>query len=170
MALAKVRAWASKSSRTGTLVAVVGAAVVVMTSTLETWRPACKADYTSVLEQLTLAQFITSGAYDRHIRRRRLAYRRRRDALLRALARNVPAASATGIAAGLHALVTLPDGMSEQAAIARAARRGLTVGGLAAYRAGGQDHRPALVVGYATPPDHAYTGALARLTATLASV
>jgi GntR family transcriptional regulator / MocR family aminotransferase len=126
------------------------------------------ADYTGVLEQLTLARLITSGAYDRHVRRRRLAYRRRRDALLRALAGEAPAATATGIAAGLHALVTLPDGMSEEAAVARAARRGLAVGGLAAYRAGSQDLPPALVVGYATPPDHAYTGALARLTAALA--
>jgi GntR family transcriptional regulator/MocR family aminotransferase len=126
------------------------------------------ADYTGVLEQLTLARFITSGAYDRHVRRRRLAYRRRRDALLRALGRTVPAAAATGVAAGLHALVTLPDGMSEEAALARAARRGLAIGGLGAYRAGGQDHPPAVVVGYATPPDHAYTGALARLTAALA--
>lgn len=30
------------------------------------------------------------------------------------------------------------------------------------------DHLPALVVGYGTPPEHAYTGAVARLTAVLA--
>jgi GntR family transcriptional regulator/MocR family aminotransferase len=128
------------------------------------------ADYTGVLEQLTLARFITSGGYDRHIRRRRLVYRRRRDALLRALAREVPEARVTGVAAGLHALVRLPDGVSEEAVVAGAARRGLAVGALAPYRAGGdQDHAPALVVGYATPPDHAYSGALARLTAALKS-
>ena len=36
---------------------------------------------TSSFAQLTLAEFITSGAYDRHIRRSRLAYRQRRDRL-----------------------------------------------------------------------------------------
>jgi GntR family transcriptional regulator/MocR family aminotransferase len=125
-------------------------------------------DYTGVLEQLTLARFITSGGYDRHVRRRRLVYHRRRDALLQALARSVPDATVTGVAAGLHALVRLPDGVSEEAVIAGAARSRLAIGGLAPYRVGVQDHPPALVVGYATPPDHAYTGALARLTATLA--
>jgi GntR family transcriptional regulator/MocR family aminotransferase len=125
------------------------------------------ADHTGVLEQLTLAEFIRSGGYDRHVRGRRLTYRRRRDLLLRTLARSAPAVAVTGIAAGLHALVTLPEGVSEEEIGVRAARRGLTVAGLAQYRAGGPVHPPALVVGYATPPDHAYTGALARLVAAL---
>src|SRR4051794_9927181 len=125
------------------------------------------ADYTGFLEQLTHAEFITSGRYDRHVRARRLAYRRRRDALVGALARDAPAAAVTGIAAGLHALVTLPAGLSEEELGASAERHGLAVGMLAEYRAGGQDHPPALVVGYATPPQPAYTGALARLVAAL---
>jgi GntR family transcriptional regulator / MocR family aminotransferase len=52
--------------------------------------------------------------------------------------------------------------------VARAAEHGLAVEGLDAYRAAEQQHGPALVVGYATPPEHAFTGALARLTAVLA--
>ena len=39
------------------------------------------------LEQHALADFIERGAYDRHIRRSARTYRRRRDALLDALAR-----------------------------------------------------------------------------------
>src|SRR5215831_1356037 len=42
----------------------------------------------SGLDQLTLAEFITSGGYDRQIRRARLAYRRRRDRLAAALRRH----------------------------------------------------------------------------------
>ncbi len=60
--------------------------------------------HTSSLEQLTLAEFITSGAYDRHVRRARLNYRRRRDRLIAALARRAPDVRLTGIAAGLHAV------------------------------------------------------------------
>jgi GntR family transcriptional regulator/MocR family aminotransferase len=126
----------------------------------------------SVLDQLTLAEFIDSGGYDRHVRRSRLAYRRRRDRLAEALARAVPPVRVTGIAAGLHALAELPPGQDEEEVVARAARRGLLVEGLAAYAAGpspaGPPARAALVVGYATPPQHAFTGALARLTAVLA--
>jgi GntR family transcriptional regulator / MocR family aminotransferase len=122
---------------------------------------------TSSLGQLTLAEFITSGAYDRQIRHARLAYRRRRDRLVTALRREVPQVRVTGIAAGLHALVELTGTSSEADVIARAARHGLAVDGLAHYSVPGQQ-RPALVIGYARPPDHAFTTALARLCAVLA--
>jgi GntR family transcriptional regulator / MocR family aminotransferase len=123
---------------------------------------------TSSVEQLTLAEFITSGAYDRHIRRARLAYRRRRDRLVAALARHAPGVRVTGIAAGLHAVAELPPGRSEDEVVARAAARGVAVEGLAGSALRDHTHGPALVIGYATPPEHAYTTALARLTAALA--
>jgi GntR family transcriptional regulator / MocR family aminotransferase len=121
----------------------------------------------SSLDQLTLAELISSGGYDRQVRRARLAYRRRRDRLVSALAIQVPAVRVTGIAAGLHLLVRLPAGVLEQDVISRAAARGLTLQGLATSRAGEQDLGPALVVGYATPPAHAYSTAVARLCAVL---
>jgi GntR family transcriptional regulator/MocR family aminotransferase len=122
----------------------------------------------SSLDQLTLAEFIGSGGYDRQVRRARLAYRRRRDRLVAALAREVPDVRVSGIAAGLHVLVRLPDGLTEEDVIARAAARGLALLGLARDRAGAQDLGPALVVGYATPPGHAFSAAVARLCAVLA--
>src|ERR1019366_9086352 len=122
---------------------------------------------TSSLDQLTLAEFISSGAYDRQIRLARLAYRRRRDRLGAPLRGAGAPPRVTGIAAGLHALVELAGPDSEEDVIARAARRGLAVEGLGSYSAVGQ-HRPALVIGYGRPPEHAYTTALARLCAALA--
>jgi GntR family transcriptional regulator/MocR family aminotransferase len=83
----------------------------------------------SRLDQLTLAEFIASGRYDRHVRRSRLAYRRRRDRLAAALAREVPRVRVTGIAAGLHVLCELPPGLTEEHAVARAAARGLDLDG-----------------------------------------
>jgi GntR family transcriptional regulator/MocR family aminotransferase len=112
-----------------------------------------------VLDQLTLAAFIRSGGYDRHIRRSRLRYRRRRDALMAALDGR---ATATGIAAGMHALVPVAD---EEAVIALGARRGLALHGLGTF--GPVDGRSGLVIGYARPPDHAYAGALRALRAVL---
>ena len=123
----------------------------------------------SALDQLTLAEFIRSGQYDRHIRSRRLAYRRRRDALLAALATRVPRADVVGVAAGLHVLVRIPYGQSEADVVARATAHGLAVEGLGSYAAADADQPPSLVVGYATPPDHAFSGALAALCATLAT-
>ena len=114
----------------------------------------------AALNQLVLAEFLTSGRYDRHVRRSRLAYRRRRDRLVAALGD----LRVHGLPAGLHAVVDLPEGRTEEQAVAEApprpGRRGpgrIRVGRPA----------PALVVGYATPPAHAFTTALARLVATL---
>lgn len=121
-----------------------------------------------VITQLTLAEFLASGAYDRQVRLARLAYRRRRDELAAALRARVPAARVTGIAAGLHAVVELPPGLAEEEAIDAAARRGVEVQGLSWCAAGGLAPRPpSLVVGYGRPPRHAFTAAVARLCAAL---
>ncbi len=124
---------------------------------------------TGAIDQLTLAELIASGAYDRHVRRSRLVYRRRRDRLIAALSRRAPEAHVSGIAAGLHALVTLPPGRTEAEVVADGAARGLALLGLTGFGDGTAAHAPALVVGYAKPPEHAFTGAVARLGATLAS-
>jgi GntR family transcriptional regulator/MocR family aminotransferase len=76
----------------------------------------------SATEQLTLAEFIVSGAYDRQVRRGRLSYRRRRDRLVAALQRQAPQVRVTGITAGMHALLELPASQNEEQIVARAAR------------------------------------------------
>jgi GntR family transcriptional regulator/MocR family aminotransferase len=122
---------------------------------------------TSAVDQLALAELIGSGAYDRHIRRSRLVYRRRRDRLIASLRRHAPAVRISGIAAGLHALLELPAGVGEEDVVARAGERGLSLQGLGQYAYDTHAHRSALVVGYAKPPEHAYTAAVARLVAVL---
>jgi len=125
---------------------------------------------TSSLDQLALAEFIRSGGYDRQVRRARLTYRQRRDRLVGALAREVPDVHVTGIAAGMHVLIRLPTGQSEDDVVARAAQRGLALQGLASFQAGEQQLFPALIVGYGTPPGHAFSAAVARLCAVLREV
>ncbi|MEV5549006.1 PLP-dependent aminotransferase family protein [Streptomyces sp. NPDC052309] len=121
-------------------------------------------DTCGVLDQLTLAEFLTSGAYDRHVRSARLRYRRRRDALVAALAERAPEVRATGIAAGLHAVLRLPPG-TEASVVRSAAWQGLGLYGLSFFRHPEAVTEPldAVVVGYGTPPDHAWTGALDAL-------
>jgi GntR family transcriptional regulator / MocR family aminotransferase len=122
----------------------------------------------SGLDQLTLAEFIESGGYDRQIRRTRLAYRRRRDRLAAALRRRDRHVS--GIAAGLQALLGLPDTDTERRLVTRATEHGLALQGLESFRAHGvHANRAGLVIGYGRPAEHAYTTALARLCAVLDS-
>ncbi len=125
--------------------------------------------WASALDQLTLAEFIASGAYDRHVRRMRQRYRGRRDRLLSALAQRAPHISVSGIAAGLHAVLRLPPG-TEASALARAARAGIAVDGLSAYRHPDAKGSPedGLVVGYAAPAEHAYEAAVEALCSVLA--
>ena len=75
----------------------------------------------------------------------------------------------SGIAAGPHALVELPAGWTEEEVIAEATRRGLAVSGLASFAQAAARHPPALVVGYAKPPEYEFTASVARLTAVLSS-
>ncbi|MDX3376701.1 PLP-dependent aminotransferase family protein [Streptomyces sp. ME02-6991-2A] len=115
------------------------------------------------LDQLTLAEFIASGAYDRHVRSMRLRYRRRRDQLVAALAERAPGIEVSGIAAGLHAVLELPPG-TERSVVQAAAFQGLTLEGLATYRhPDAPAGRDALVIGYGSPSDSAWAGALDAL-------
>ncbi|MEU8529545.1 PLP-dependent aminotransferase family protein [Streptomyces sp. NPDC048629] len=127
-----------------------------------------REQYASVIDQLTLAEFLAGGAYDRHVRRMRQRHRSRRDRLTEALADRVPEVRVTGIAAGLHAVVELPPG-TEARALAAAERRGVAVEGLAGFRhpRSTAEPRDGLVVGYATPPERRYGPALDALCAAL---
>jgi GntR family transcriptional regulator / MocR family aminotransferase len=87
-----------------------------------------------VVGQLALRDFIERGELDRHVRRMRLLYQHRHDSLLRALERWLPQGRPSGAGAGLYELVTLPDGVSESALLARAAERGVGMEGLAWHR------------------------------------
>ncbi|HEY7174105.1 MAG TPA: PLP-dependent aminotransferase family protein, partial [Micromonosporaceae bacterium] len=115
---------------------------------------------TEAIGQLALADLITSHGYDRHIRSCRLRYRRRRDALVERV-RSLPL---HGIAAGLQALVTLPEsGPTEREVLRRADRLGLAVGHLSMFRLSARPSTEGIVVGYGTPPEHAYAAALDAL-------
>ncbi|MET9882197.1 PLP-dependent aminotransferase family protein [Streptomyces sp. NPDC006430] len=125
-----------------------------------------RTDWTSsALDQLTLAEFIRCGAYDRHVRGMRLRYRRRRDELVAAVSGRV---AVSGIAAGLHAVLDLPAGT--QASVLRAAAwQDLALETLSRYAhpEAALPDREALVVGYGTPSTSAWSPALTALTAAL---
>jgi len=102
------------------------------------------------------------------VRHCRLRYRRRRDRLVALLRDRAPHVRVRGLAAGMHAVLELPAGYDEDDTVARAAQRGLALQGLRSFGPREPDGAPALVIGYGTPPAHAFTTAIARLAATLA--
>src|SRR5690606_26191605 len=78
-------------------------------------------------------------AYQRHLRRARLVYLRRRRALLDALATALPGVRVGGVAAGLHLVVPVPGPAAEAAAVAGLRAAGVPaepLGGTSSGRAG----------------------------------
>ncbi len=98
--------------------------------------------------QLALADFIARSELDRHLRRMRLRYAKRREALLAALAREQPAWRPRGSGGGLHTVIELPAGVDEPALLAAAARHNVGVEGLSLHSYAG-DALPGLVLGHA---------------------
>ncbi|MET0451865.1 MAG: PLP-dependent aminotransferase family protein [Mycobacterium sp.] len=127
--------------------------------------------YVNAITQLTMADFIANGSYDKHVRRMRLSYRRRRDRLVEALAPFDVGIS--GLSAGLHLLLTLPDG-TEAEVLRRAGEAGIALSGLAVLRH--PDAGPeipagdGIVISFGTPAEHAFGAAVDALCRVLASV
>jgi GntR family transcriptional regulator/MocR family aminotransferase len=124
--------------------------------------------YVDAINQLTMAEFITSGQYDRHIRRMRGRYRRRRDALVDALAGFDVGIS--GLAAGVNVLLTLPEG-SEHEVLRRAGEAGIALQGLSRMRHPLAEipDRDGIVVGFAAAAEHAFGRAVEALLAVLSA-
>ncbi|MGN6168797.1 MAG: PLP-dependent aminotransferase family protein [Solirubrobacteraceae bacterium] len=108
---------------------------------------------TARIEQYAFADFLNRGELDRHLRRMRTRYRRRRDALVEALAETLPEAVVLGAAAGLQVTVELTDGDDEQAIRAQALSRRVEIETMGDFRPAAEGSPPALVLGYAQMPD-----------------
>jgi GntR family transcriptional regulator/MocR family aminotransferase len=108
-----------------------------------------------VLDQLALADLITRGDFDRHLRHHRRLYHRRREALLRALHARLPDHEISGAAAGLHAVLHVST--DAHAAQRRAARHGVALDAI--------DGR--LILGYANLPESQAPAAVEALVAAL---
>jgi len=100
-----------------------------------------------VAGQLALADFISRGEFERHLRRMRLQYRQRRAKLLATLAHELPSWAPMATVDGLYLTAVLPDDLDEPAILAAAARRGVGIEGLSLHSYTG-DCPPGVVLGY----------------------
>jgi GntR family transcriptional regulator / MocR family aminotransferase len=116
------------------------------------------------LDQLALAALLTSGRYDRHLRRMRAVYAGRRAALVEAFARHSPGIRLTGLAAGFHAVAPLPAGADEGAVTAAARERRVGLYGISDYRGVADPTAPpALVIGFGDVGERAIDPAVAAV-------
>ncbi|MFF5181366.1 PLP-dependent aminotransferase family protein [Micromonospora sp. NPDC000316] len=126
----------------------------------------------AVLPQLVLAELMTSGALDRHLRLLRRRHIRRRDAMIAALTRHLPGTTAHGAAAGLHLMITVPGAVADTDLAAATLARGVKVQPLTWHCQ--RPYRPGLVLGYAarttTEIENGVTQVAAALRALIHSV
>jgi GntR family transcriptional regulator/MocR family aminotransferase len=119
---------------------------------------------TPSIDQLAFADFLQHGELDRHLRRMRPVYRRRRDLLITALARHLPALEVTGVAAGLHLLAWLPEGSKEKHLSELAHSRRVRVQGLQQYwLEPSRSTRQGIVFGYTSMSESAIVDGIAAL-------
>ncbi len=86
-----------------------------------------------IIEQKTLQIFIEQGHFERHLNRMRKLYGQKREILVAALQTSLPFVRIQGDLAGLHLLITVKNGMSEDQLIERAKEHQVRVYGLSRY-------------------------------------
>jgi GntR family transcriptional regulator/MocR family aminotransferase len=108
--------------------------------------------HTPIVEQLALADFIREGHLERHLRRMRMLYDTRRQALVRALnERFGERVTILGENSGMHLMIRLRSGFGNAEVIRRAARAGVGLNDARIYylgRLGGGEGE--FVLGYAS--------------------
>jgi GntR family transcriptional regulator/MocR family aminotransferase len=118
---------------------------------------------TARIDQRAFADFLARGELDRHLRRMRAQYRRRRDLLVEALETALPEATIRGIAAGLHATVELPGHDDEQAILAEARARSIDLTTMGEFWIEPGSGPPTLLIGYGQLPAPAIQAAVGEL-------
>jgi GntR family transcriptional regulator/MocR family aminotransferase len=115
------------------------------------------------LDQLALATLIESGRYDRHLRHMRGVYGARRTKLIEALACEAPGVELTGLAAGFHAVASLPVDANEAEIVEQARARSIGLYGMSDYRLNGPDGPPQLLLGFGNLSEQAIERGIAAI-------
>jgi len=122
---------------------------------------------TAATEQIAFSELLRGGDFERHLRRMRIHYRKRRDRFRELLAVRAPNARVAGISAGLRVLLELPPTSRSSTEIAqRGLARSISLFPLArCYHSGRipDDATDALVLGYAALPEHDFERGIAAL-------
>ncbi len=104
-----------------------------------------------MMEQKALCLFIENGYFERHLNKMRTIYRKKREALVKAISDMNCDIQILGADAGLHLLLRIPNGMSEEMLIKSALRLGVKTYGISKYYYDNSVvYQPTILLGYAT--------------------
>lgn len=116
-----------------------------------------------MLEQMALAEFIAGGHFARHLRRMRVLYQERRDALAAILKRELGDSLDIALPqAGMHLVAWLPQGIDGHTVAQRAAAAGVYIRPVSHYSLGPLP-RDGLVLGFANTPAESMPGGVRTL-------
>lgn len=120
--------------------------------------------HVALLYQAVLAAFIEEGHFERHLRRMRRVYARRRERLLSAIERHLGSRAAVrGTESGIHVMLELP-GVDDSRAVVEAARAaGVGLHSAHIYYAGPPPSSASFVLGYSSLDEPAIEEGVARL-------
>jgi GntR family transcriptional regulator / MocR family aminotransferase len=108
--------------------------------------------YPQVINQIVLADFMAAGHFDRHIRRMRKSYDRKRLALLEAIDKEIGGLIELGPSdSGMHICAYLPDGIPDTQVAHAAEQRGIELLPLSEFYPG-TERRNGLILGYTAIP------------------
>jgi GntR family transcriptional regulator / MocR family aminotransferase len=127
-------------------------------------------DHTHGLAQAVLADFLDAGHFAAHLRRMCAVYEARRDALVRACARDLPAGAALGpVSGGMNAALLLSGRRSDRAVADAALQRGVRALPLSRYAIRSRAWR-GLLLGYAALDEGSIREGVSRLAEALTRV
>jgi GntR family transcriptional regulator/MocR family aminotransferase len=122
------------------------------------------------ITQATLAEFMTEGHFERHVRRMRVIYQSRRTLLVRLLQRDLRGLlEVEAPDAGMNLLVWLPPHMNDRAVSRALASQGIDVTPLSRFSL--RRHlRPGLILGFSGMREHELRRGVVRLRSVLESL
>ena len=100
------------------------------------------------LDQHILSRFMADGHFSRHLNKMRKIYKKKLQTLTEALIPYAPLVTFSGDEAGMHIIVTVHTGDSEQTLIEAASKEGIRLYGLNSYRSVPMSGEPSFLLGF----------------------
>lgn len=117
----------------------------------------------SSVDHLAFADFVARGEFDRHIRRMRASYHRRRDIAIQTLAAELPGLPIRGADAGLEFIVVFPSEDEEKRAQTKALGAGIAIETVTQHALPGYREPRGLLLGFGATPEPTIPYAISHL-------
>lgn len=117
----------------------------------------------SRIDQKMVQLFMERGYYERHLNKMRALYKNKHDVLLAEVKKLKCVRKVLGDRAGVHILLQLTPGRSEQEMIEKARGAGVKVYPLSEYCIDERTYEPTIILGYATMSEEEIRGAMETL-------